>query len=432
MSYERLELVNGITKWDADKVQHLEDAIIKNEESIEKCYNEHDDIPRIFFNSTLQITKDYKIVKFNYYSKTKHFEGYAKIKLQGNFSTTFPKKNQTIKLYMDKDCTVPLNIEFKNWGAHNKYVLKANWTDITHSRNIVSARLWGDIVKSRENNIVQGPNYGAVDGFPVKVYAKGVYQGRYTLNIPKDDWMVGLDSSNPDATFIYSNGYINGGCFTENSLIDWKDKIHGGDDEILSGSLGEKWSSVLDFVINSRNAEFKYGLKDYLDMDSVLDYYLFNLLNCGVDSFGKNQLFITYGKDDVWHASAYDMDATWGQYYEGTMINHNYDRSEYEDYKNVNGGNKLYSRLEELCSTELLDRWEVLKEGPLSVENILNRFEEFIEIAPKDLVEEDYAPTTANGAFTNIPSKTENNLQQIRQCVLDRHKYVEAYLWNLY
>ena len=102
MSYERLELVNGITKWDADKVQHLEDAIIKNEESIEKCYNEHDDIPRIFFNSTLQTTKDYKIVKFNYYSKTKHFEGYAKIKMQGNFSTTFPKKNQTIKLYMDK------------------------------------------------------------------------------------------------------------------------------------------------------------------------------------------------------------------------------------------------------------------------------------------------------------------------------------------
>lgn len=111
MSYERLELVNGITKWDADKVQHLEDAIIKNEESIE-----HNDIPRIFFNSTLQTTKDDKIVKFNYYSKTKHFEGYAKIKMQGNFSTTFPKKNQTIKLYMDKDCTAPLNIEFKNWG----------------------------------------------------------------------------------------------------------------------------------------------------------------------------------------------------------------------------------------------------------------------------------------------------------------------------
>lgn len=34
MSYERLELINGVTKWDAEKVQHLEDAIIANEEAI--------------------------------------------------------------------------------------------------------------------------------------------------------------------------------------------------------------------------------------------------------------------------------------------------------------------------------------------------------------------------------------------------------------
>lgn len=388
------------------------------------------DIPRIFFNDTLQTIKDYKVVKFEYHSKTNDFKGYAKIKMQGNFSTTFPKKNQTIKLYEDEKCTTPLNVEFRNWGEHNKYVLKANWTDITHSRNVVSARLWGDIVSSRENNIVKGPNYGAVDGFPVKVYAKGVYQGRYTLNIPKEDWMFDLDSSNKNATFIYSDGYTNGGCFTNTSTLDWKDKVHGGDSEILTGNILTKWSNALNFVVNSKNAAFKSSLKDYMDVDSVLDYYLFNLLNCGLDAFGKNQVFVTYDKDDVWHASAYDMDATWGQYYDGTMLPHDYDRTQYEDYKNV-GGNKLYQKIESVFSTELLQRWKELKNGPLSVENILNRFEEFIEIAPQNLVEEDYASTTANGAFVNIPSKDTNNLQQIRQCVLDRHAYVENYLWNL-
>ena len=40
MSYERLELVDGVTKWDTEKVQHLEDAIIKNENDIQKYHND--------------------------------------------------------------------------------------------------------------------------------------------------------------------------------------------------------------------------------------------------------------------------------------------------------------------------------------------------------------------------------------------------------
>ena len=40
MSYERLELIDGVTKWDTEKVQHLEDAIIKNENDIQKYHND--------------------------------------------------------------------------------------------------------------------------------------------------------------------------------------------------------------------------------------------------------------------------------------------------------------------------------------------------------------------------------------------------------
>ena len=35
--------------------------------------------------------------------------------------------------------------------SSNKYVLKANWIDHTHARNIVSANLWSQIVASRED-----------------------------------------------------------------------------------------------------------------------------------------------------------------------------------------------------------------------------------------------------------------------------------------
>ena len=40
MNYERLELIDGVTKWDAAKVKHLEDGIVANEEAIERYHND--------------------------------------------------------------------------------------------------------------------------------------------------------------------------------------------------------------------------------------------------------------------------------------------------------------------------------------------------------------------------------------------------------
>ncbi len=63
----------------------------------------------------------------------------------------YPKKNFTIKLFKDSERNQKKKVAFKNWGEQNKFCLKANWIDISHARNVVSARLWGDVVKSRNN-----------------------------------------------------------------------------------------------------------------------------------------------------------------------------------------------------------------------------------------------------------------------------------------
>jgi hypothetical protein len=43
--------------------------------------------------------------------------------------------------------------------------------------------------------------------------------------------------------------------------------------------------------------------------------------------------------------------------------------------------------------------------------NIITRFENFMEYMPQELVKEDYASTTAGGAYSGIPSVIKNNLQ---------------------
>ena len=110
-----------------------------------------EDIPKVFIDGVIPSTKDDVNAELTYISKTLTFHAYITIKCQGNSSMSYPKKNFTIKLFEDADRTEKLKVNLKGWGKQNKFVLKANWIDISHLRNIVSARIWGDIVKSRPN-----------------------------------------------------------------------------------------------------------------------------------------------------------------------------------------------------------------------------------------------------------------------------------------
>lgn len=42
----------------------------------------------------------------------------------------------------------------RNWGLRKKFVLKADHMDHTHGRNVIGARLWGDIVRTRSHKLV--------------------------------------------------------------------------------------------------------------------------------------------------------------------------------------------------------------------------------------------------------------------------------------
>ena len=161
-----------------------------------------DDIPKVYIDGTIPTTKNEVTGKLTYISKTLSFVAYIKIKCQGTSSLSYAKKNFTVKLFEDENFETKLKINFKGWGEQNKFCLKANWIDISHARNVVSAKLWGDIVRSRASfnsypeEYKTSPNCGAIDGFPIQVYCNGLYWGRYTWNIPKDAWMFNMDEDN--------------------------------------------------------------------------------------------------------------------------------------------------------------------------------------------------------------------------------------------
>ena len=303
---------------------------------------------------------------------------------------------------------------------------------MTHARNIVSARIWADIVKSRAEYtklpelLRTSPNQGAVDGFPITVYGNGYYQGRYTLNIPKDKWMTNMDDSLDNHCILCSEEYESG-CFRNNN-VTWSDEIH----DVMPDSIRNSFSDIIDFVMTSDDAEFKSKLNNHFYVDSLVDYYIFQYVICGIDSMGKNQLMFTY--DGIkWIASSYDMDSTFGlSWTGGTSIPPTCRmQADYESGQMVTGGNLLYSRVQDNFVNEIKTRYAELRKNILSIPHIINRFEEFMQICPQDVLKEDYANTTGEGKFTEIPSQSTNNIQQIRQFIIDRINYVDSCIESL-
>lgn len=419
-----------------DKVE-LESSINKLSEEVIKLSNPsniepaEDDFPTVYINGTIPDTKAEQLAELTYISKTERFNCYITIKCQGTSSLSYPKKNFTVKLYEDESRSVKLKKNFRGWGEQNKFCLKANWIDISHARNVVSARIWADIVKSRDDydslpeELRTSPNQGAVDGFPVRVFCNGIYWGRYTWNIPKDGWMSNMDS-NLDTHCILCGENYESGCFRALANIDredWTDELHDTPPE----SIITSWNNAISFVMNSTDSEFKENIENYFNLSSLIDYYLFSYAICHLDGLGKNQLFFTY--DGIhWIASAYDLDSTFGLYWDGTkFISETYKMPEdYEPTREHNTSNLLYDRLAELFKARIKNRWNELYSTILTPINVIKYLEDFTNVCNPYIVEEDYAYTTGYGGFTNIPSKDTNNIGQLRNFAVRRLSYTDS------
>lgn len=384
------------------------------------------DIPKVFFNGEKPTSKTSVHATIEYKSKTEHFKGYVDIKCQGTSSMAYPKKNYTIKMFTDSTMSKKVKKDFKGWGKQSKFCLKANYIDHSHARNICSAKLWSQIVASRENYALlpellrTSPCNGAIDGFPIKVYYNNNYEGIYTWNIPKDKWMFNMDDTLDNHCVLCGEEY-NSGCFLTANARAWSDEIH----DTMPISIVTSFNAFQNFVINSTDDEFKANLENYVYVDSLIDYYIFQYAICGLDSMGKNQLFATYD-GTKWIATSYDMDSTFGLYWNGQrFVSATYRMQEdYESGKNTQP-NKLYVRLEKLFINEIKSRYSQLRADILSYNNIVNTFEPFMDIIGKDLYAEDL--TIYNG----IPSGSTNNIQQIRNYYRDRLVYVDAQIDKL-
>ena len=354
-------------------------------------------------NTTLKNMVSYSFPYFNATGMLKKF------KVQGRTSAGLPEKNYT--LTFDRDY-----VFLKEFGYQNKYVIKANYTDFSQSKNVVSARVWGKVRHQHDSlsaitnsddeyladaqgnhilgitdpQLAVGKNAGAVDGMPIAVMVNDEFWGLYTLNVPKDGYMAKMPAKSGYA--IVSVGWSNLG-----HQVDTGNTSDFGDVEIeYCGSSSTAWvQSSFNQMLTALNSNyddksaFDAALRDYLDIDSAIDYYCYSVLIDNIDGINSNFLFQTFnGKK--WYIAAYDLDETFGTTKDFNSIlraNSNNSMSDLQNgikhfgmtFENTAKNSRLFAQLWKYHKDDIIKRTQNLIDTVMSAEEVSSMFLEFAQ-----------------------------------------------------
>lgn len=327
-------------------------------------------------------------------------KGTCTVKWQGSSSIAYPKKNYTIKFDNAFEAV-------EGWGEQKKYCAKANWIDHSHARNVVNAKLWGQIVKSRKTipaelaNLVNG---GAVDGFPILIMINDEFKGLYTFNIPKDGWMFGMGSATNEA-IICADKWVPATYYKAEAKIDGTDfKLEYATDEDNAEWVVTSINRLINACMVSDGSDLDTTIAQYLDWDSAIDYLIFTVMIVGSDMTGKNYLNATF--DGVkWFFSAYDMDCTYCLNADGSkFLPANYQPS----FAQFAANHKVMELIVNYKKDALKARYAELRETVLSESNIATEFANFAGLIPSPVLMQDVK------LWPGIPNTSVNNIGQIR------------------
>lgn len=370
--------------------------------------------------SPIRVSKDNKVTLTYVYGER---SGTCTLKGQG---ATSYKTAQAMGEKGKYNYTITFDNAFEacdSWGAQKKYCLKANYIDHSHARNVVSAKLWGLIVKNRtaaNANLSGLVNGGAVDGFPVVIMVNDEFHGLYTFNIPKDGWMMGLveDASKQQAVL---------GANDHETATQFKGLLAGDESdfelEFVSDESNVAWvttslNRMIQACIDSCGGDLDDVVGQYLDWDSVIDYFIWVVVCKGTDMVDKNYLLSTFD-GTKWHFTAYDMDSTYGLNWDGSGLTRAVSNITFEECAATHRAYELVMRYK---TNALKARYKALRANVLSETRIMQYFETFAWAIPSPVLVEDVK------RYPAIPGSSVNGIDQIGRWVRQRLEAVDAWV----
>ena len=384
--------------------------------------------------------------KFNYDDGNHKINGYIQIGIQGNSSKNYPKKNYKIKMYSD--------VQYKNklkwrpqadWNKNFKYNLKANYIDPTQARNLVNAQLFKAAIAStplqfsEQSNLYKAQGLSQMEGFPIILNLNGNFHGLYTFNTKKDDKPFGLNNEQVgnEAIEFDQDGFQP--FANPDNQIDGKafaTVINDRPTDLLSNNF----KKFANFINKSSDDDFKNHLKDYIDVKSVINCYIWGNLSQMVDWDNKSLILLTWDNGTHWYLTMYDMDSTWGFFWDGTPTVEQTDGDTNNQWKNAarwsldpnslgseakGGVNFLFQRIYKNFKSEIKEQYTALRSNVWSNVRIIEAFKHFINEIPDAVYQQDQ-----NKWNLNLANKYAD-FETLQKMILERCTAMDNFIENL-
>ena len=386
-------------------------------------------LPRLQIDSQNSITESWQNAPFTFIDGKRKVTGFLQYAIQGDSSRIYPKKNLKVKFFKDKDCKKKLKWKPKaSWQANHKFNIKANYIDATQARNLVNANLFAKataitpFTHNSQKPLLKSQNLGQMEGFPIELYFDNEYYGLMTFNIKKDDKPFGMDSDNNDNEVIV-NEVASSNYSDTTKTIDgenYSTEIH----DKANDTLKENFTKFLTFVNTSNDMEFKSKLKNYVDIESIINAMLWGTLSHMWDFTSKSILLLTYNNGTTFYLTLYDMDSTWYLYWNGSKIQEENILSFDKGIKALTGGwdNILFKRVYDNFKPEIIKQYQYLRSNVWSNTQITSAFKNYIDSIPEEAYERDQEK------WPDIPSKNITDYSQIQQAVITRGNEMDKFI----
>lgn len=340
-----------------------------------------------------------------------YLETYGQIKVQGSSTAYWPKKNWSLSFYSDAERSEKIKIQIGNSIPSDMWIAKADWIDPTQMRNIISYKLWREMVESRTGEIKYEVDNAWINpedigkggqGFPFTymtiVNVNEEHYGISTLILGHDPNNFNIDKNNDKHVYMEFDGRLG------DPEKRWSKFSSEGIGTCINGYLPKNDDFTDNQIIaidrlgqflNSSQENFAHYFHDYLDKTNMIDMLLFIEMLYDWDAVASDIEIVTYDLEK-WYFLPWDKDTTFGLFFDGTGVMEGSEIKLVIDYKVERDSSIPWYKTYHSYKDDVEERYKELRDfGVFSKENFEKMLEESSNRIPDhiwDLEREKWEP----------------------------------------
>jgi len=241
------------------------------------------------------------------------YDTFAGIEIRGGTSQNFPKVSYDIELWENENGLDTRKEELFGLRNDEDWHLDAMYIDLSKSRNILGMETWSSFARANHLFIEEDAQLSQ-RGYLVEVFLNNDYIGVYSINEQIDRKQLGLKKN---GGLLYKSDAWNIENIYEGIELEPDSSLFWSGFELkhpkdLNVANWEPLYDLVNLVAYSADETFIDYIEEIIDMENIIDYFLFINLIQANDNSGKNMFIFRYDEGYPLSFVPWDLDLTFG------------------------------------------------------------------------------------------------------------------------